>query len=361
MKLRIAINGFGRIGRIFLRQAMERSDELDIVAINDLGDVANLAYLLKYDSVYRTYEKAVVVENTEPAPTFLAPGASTIPPEAGGKYILVGGHKIAFLSERDPAKLPWRDLAIDIVVECSGAFDSFEKSSAHLSAGAKRVVISAPAKDEDGLIGQTVLLGINEERFKNGAISSNASCTTNSAAAIIQIMHEEIGVKKAMLSTVHSYTATQTIVDNAVKGPDYRRGRAAATNISPSTTGAAIAVTRALPDLKGKFDGIAFRVPTIAGSLADITFVAARKTSVEEINAIFKRAAAEPRWQGILRVVEDQVVSSDIIGEPYGAIVDLSFTKVIDGDLVKVLSWYDNEWGYTATLVEHVVRAGKTI
>lgn len=361
MKLRVAINGFGRIGRIFLRQALERPGDIDVIAINDLGDANNLAYLLKYDSVYRTYQKTVTVQDDEASPVFLAPGAAAIKGDAGGKSLLVGGHKIAFFSEKDPAKLPWRDLQIDVVVECSGVFDSFEKASVHLTAGAKRVVISAPAKDEDGMIGQTVLLGINEERFKGGAISSNASCTTNSASPVIQIMHEEIGVKKAMLSTVHSYTATQTIVDSAVKGSDYRRGRAAAQNISPSTTGAAIAVTRAVPDLKGKFDGIAFRVPTIAASLADITFVAARKTSVEEINGIFKRAAGEPRWQGILKVVEDQLVSSDIIGEAYGAVVDLSFTKVVDGDLVKILSWYDNEWGYASTLVEHVVRAGKTI
>lgn len=344
MKLRVAINGFGRIGRLFFRQAFDR-EEIDVVAINDLGDVENIAYLLKYDSVYREFGKTIRAEKTE----------------GGGGFLYVAGKEIRVVSEKDPVKLPWGGLNVDIVVESTGVFDSFEKSSAHLAAGAKRVVITAPAKDPDGLAGQTVLLGVNEEKLRSCSITSNASCTTNSASPVIQILNEEIGIKKAALSTVHAYTATQSVVDSPVKGHDFRRGRAGAQNIVPSTTGAAIAVTRAIPELSGKFDGIAFRVPVVSGSIADITFVSARKTSVEEVNTIFRKAAQEPRWQGILAVTEEQLVSSDIIGQPYGAVVDLAFTKVIDGDLVKVLSWYDNEWGYTATLVEHVVRAGKTL
>ena len=253
--------------------------------------------------------------------------------------------------------MPWKKLGIDIVIESTGVFESFEKAKIHLDAGAKRVIISAPSKDPDGSAGRTILMGINDGELKKHVLTSNASCTTNAAAPVIQVMSENPGVKKAILNTVHGYTATQNIVDGPTKGKDFRRGRAAAQNIVPSFTGAAFAVTRAIPDLDGKFDGIAMRVPIVTGSIADITFVSKRKTSVEEINDIFKKAAKEKRWQGILAVTEDQVVSSDIIGEPYGAIIDLQFTKVIDGDLVKVLSWYDNEYGYVATLVKHILCA----
>src|SRR5258708_6753631 len=232
----------------------------------------------------------------------------------------------------------------------------------HLASGAKRVVITAPAKDEDGPNGKTVLMGINEDELKTVQLTSNGSCTTNSASPVIQILSENPGIVKAMLSTVHSYTATQAIVDGPIRGgKDYRRGRAAAQNISPSTTGAAIAVTRAIPDLKGKFDGMAFRVPTVAGSISDITFVSKRPTTVEEINQILRDAAASPRWQGILKVTDEQLVSSDIVGDPFGAIVDLNFTKVVDGDLVKVLSWYDNEAGYVSTLVRHVLKIAELL
>ena len=330
---KIAINGFGRIGRLFLRQAIDNR-KLDIVAINDLGDCENLAYLLKYDSVYGRYGKKV---------------------EAKGGKLLVDGKSIQFLQERDPTKLPWRKFKIDIVVESTGAFESYEKAKVHLEAGAKKVVITAPAKDPDGTEGKTVLVGVNENEFKTVVLTSNGSCTTNAASPVIQIMLENPGIKKAILNTVHGYTATQNLVDGPARGSDMRRGRAAAQNIVPSTTGAAIAVTRAIKELEGKFDGIAMRVPVVSGSIADITFIAARKTSKDEINEIFKRAAKEKRWQGILKVTDEQIVSSDIIGEPYGAIVDLNFTRVIDGDLVKVLSWYDNEFGYAATLVKHVL------
>lgn len=344
-KARIAINGFGRIGRLFLRQAYGHKD-LEIVAINDLGDIENLAYLLKYDSVYRTYDKEVKFERD----------ASGV-----GGFLMIDGEKIIIVQEKDPSKLPWKDLKIDVAVESTGAFESFEKASAHLAAGAKRVVITAPAKDDERDDAKTVLLGVNEEEFKNCKITSNGSCTTNAVHPVIAVLAENPGIQKAVLATVHGYTATQNLVDGQTKGKDFRRGRAAAVNISPSFTGAAISVTRAVKELAGKFDGVSYRVPIVAGSLADITFVAKRKTSVEEINDILKKAAASPRWKGILKVSEDQLVSSDIIGESAASIVDLQYTKVIEGDLVKVLSWYDNEWGYGATLVEHVRKMAETL
>jgi len=256
--------------------------------------------------------------------------------------------------------LPWQDLEVDLVIESTGFFESYEKSEAHIKAGAKRVLISAPTKDEDGPNGKTVLLGINEDDLKTCSISSNASCTTNSAHPVIQVLHEKIGIKKAMLSTVHALTATQNLVDGPTKGVDYRRGRSGAYNIAPSTTGAAVAVTRAIKDLQGKFDGLAFRVPVVAGSVSDITFVANRPTTVDEVNGFLIEASKHPRWNKILAVTDEQIVSSDIIGQEFGAIVDLPMTRVVDGDLVKVLSWYDNEMGYTRTLLEHA-RKIKTI
>ncbi len=324
---KIAINGFGRIGRLFFRQVVEKRD-LEIVAINDLGNPENLAYLLKYDTVYGRFE-------------------GKLPPHV--------------LQEKDPANLPWKKLGIDIVVEATGMFDSYEEAKIHLKAGAKRVVITAPAKDDDNAEGKTVLMGVNEEALKTCQISSNGSCTTNSVASVVQVLHEAVGVQKALLNTTHAYTATQSIVDGPSKGKDMRRGRAAAQNIIPSSTGAAVSVTRAVVDLTNRFDGIALRVPVSAGSIADITFLAKRKTSVQEVNEILKKAASTPRWKGILAVTEDQVTSSDIVGQSYGAIVDLEMTRVVDGDLVKVLSWYDNEWGYVATLVRHVELTAKTL
>jgi len=330
---KIAINGFGRIGRLFFRQAFGNK-ALNIVAINDLGDVENLAYLLKYDTVYGRYDKEV---------------------KAGKDTITVGGKVVKVLQEKEPARLPWKKLGVDIVVEATGFFTKFETAKDHIKGGAKRVVITAPAKDEDGKDGATVLMGINEGRLKAVALSSNASCTTNAASPVIQIMSETVGVEKAVLNTVHGYTATQSLTDGPTRGHDFRRGRAAAQNIIPSTTGAAIAVSRAIPELRDKFDGVAFRVPVVTGSAADITFISKKNTSAEEVNDIFRKACKQARWKGIVKAVEDQIVSSDIIGEPYGAIVDLSFTKVVDGNLVKVLSWYDNEAGYVSTLVRHVL------
>lgn len=330
----IALNGFGRIGRLFLRRVTDVK-KFKVVAVNDLGDPQDLAYLCKYDSVYHTWNAKV---------------------EYSTGHLLVNGKAINFFQEKDPSKLPWKKLDVDVVIEATGAFESYESSKIHLDSGAKRVILTAPARDEDGLYGRTMLIGVNDTENSHVAITSNGSCTTNSAAPIIQILDEAIGIEKAVLSTVHGYTATQNLVDGIVKGHDYRRGRAAAHNIVPSTTGAAIAVSRALPQLKDKFDGLAFRVPVIGGSLSDITFIAKRKTSVSEVNDALARASESKRWQGVFKVTSDQLVSSDILGEPYGAIADLSFTKVVDGNLVKVLSWYDNEMGYVSTLVRHLER-----
>jgi len=329
---KVAINGFGRIGRLFFRQAFGRPD-IEIVAINDLGDVENLAYLLKYDTVYRRYGRDIKTDGTD---------------------LIVDGKRIICLKIKNPAELPWAKMGVDIVVEATGIFESYESAKAHIVAGAKRVVITAPAKDADGTEGKTVLLGVNDGELKSVVLTSNGSCTTNAVSPVIAVMSENPGIVKAILNTVHGYTATQGLVDGPTRGSDFRRGRAAAQNIVPSTTGAAISVTRALPEMVGKFDGIAMRIPVITGSIADVTFIAKRKTSEQEINDIFRQAATMPRWNGILAVTDEQVVSSDIIGEPYGAIVDLKFTKVVDGDLVKVLSWYDNEWGYVTTLVKHI-------
>jgi len=334
-KVRVAINGFGRIGRLFFKAAFELPD-IEIVALNDLGDVENLAYLLKYDTVYGRFEKDIKAD---------------LP---NGK-LTVDGHEINFLQIKDPTQLPWKALNVDLVVESTGLFDEYDKAKVHLDAGAKRVVITAPAKDEDGVAGQTVLVGVNEDNFKIAPITSNGSCTTNSASPVIQVLSENPGIIKASLSTVHAYTATQALVDGPIRGGhDYRKGRAAAMNTVPETTGAAISVARAIPSLKGKFDGLSFRVPNITGSISDITFLAKRATTVEEIAQILTDAANSPRWQGILQVTRDQLVSSDIIGQPFGATVPLDLIKVIDGDLVKVLSWYDNEAGYVSTLIKHV-------
>ena len=326
--MKIAINGFGRIGRVFFRQAFGAPD-IEIVGINDLGDITALAYLLRYDTVYGRYDKTV---------------------EVRGEKLAVEGKEIVITKEKDPAKLPWGDLQVDVVVESTGVFTTTEKAKAHLDAGAKRVVISAPAKDEET---PTATPNVGMQFLEHGKVTSNASCTTNAATPVIAIMMKNPGIQKGLLSTVHGYTATQSLVDGPVD-KDLRRGRAAAQNIVPSSTGAAEAVERAIPEMKGLFGGLALRVPVIAGSIIDFTFLAKHSTSAEEINAIFKEAAESPEWKGIVTVSEDPLVSSDILGMPYGSIVDLELTRVIGGDLVKIMSWYDNEWGYGAMLVKHV-------
>ena len=333
---RIAINGFGRIGRIFFRQAFGNAD-LDIVAINDLGTPENLAYLLKYDTVYGRYEKEVSHKDG---------------------ILVVDGKEIKILNEKEPAKLPWKDLEVDIVIESTGIFDSQEEANAHLTAGAKRVVITAPARDE---VTPTATPNVFEDILKNSPVTANASCTTNATNPVVSVMMSGVGIKKAMLSTIHGYTATQGLVDGPDKKNDFRRARAAAQNIVPSTTGAAKATTRVIRELEGKFDGVAIRVPVISGSLIDFTFVAARPTTVEEINNIFREAASKPEWQDILTVTEDPIVSSDILKNPYGSIVDVALTRVVDGDLVKVFSWYDNEWGYCAMLLKHLQTVAKLL
>ncbi len=327
--VRIAINGFGRIGRGFAR-AIHARPGLELVAINDLAPAENLAYLLKYDTVYGRAPFSVSVEN----------GA-----------FMIDGKRVILTQEKDPAKLPWKDNRIDIVIESTGFFTDGAKARAHLDAGAKRVVISAPGKGE-GV--DTILLGANDEKFDSaGPITSNASCTTNAASPLVGILDEAIGIERALLNTTHAYTASQGIVDG-VAPDDFRRGRAGAANLGPSSTGAAKATALVYPQMKGKFDGIAVRVPVPSGSIVDVTFVAKRATSVEEVNEVLKKAAVTDRWKRVFSVSEEPLVSSDILGLPYGAIADLTMTRVADGTLVKVLAWYDNEMGYVHTLIEHV-------
>ncbi len=337
-KIKVAINGFGRIGRAFVKIAWDRP-ELEIVAVNDLGTLDSLAYLLKHDTVYRNWNHEV---------------------KHDGKDLWIDGKQVHFISEKDTTKLPWKDLDIDVVVESTGLFTAFEKAQFHIDDGAKKVVISAPSKGDGSVKGETILLGINEEKFGTCDITSNASCTTNAASPLIGILHEALGIEKAVLSTTHGYTASQSLVDGPSK-KDLREGRAAACNIVPSSTGAAIAVTEAFPDLKGLFDGISLRVPVPAGSIVDVTFISKKNTTAEEVNEILKKAASSDKWSKIFAVTEEPLVSSDILGESHGSIADLAMTRVIGGNLVKVLGWYDNEMSYTHTLVDHVIKTGQTI
>jgi glyceraldehyde 3-phosphate dehydrogenase len=333
MKTRVAINGFGRIGRNAFKIAFSRSD-VELVAINDLTDTKTLAYLLKHDSNYGTYDKEVSFDE---------------------KGIIVDGKHIAVLAEKDPAALPWGQHKIDVVIESTGRFTDKDSASLHIQAGAKRVVISGPTKS-DGV--DTVVLGANDDKLKNSTeVISNASCTTNSLGAVMAILDAEFGVEKSLLTTVHSYTQSQVLQDAPAK--DLREGRNAAENIVPTTTGAAIAVTLTLPQLKDKFDGLSIRVPTPVVSISDITVLLKRSASVEEINETFKKAAKEPYFQGILAVSEEPLVSSDYIGNSHSGTVDLLLTKVVGGNLAKVMIWYDNEWGYSNRLVEVVADTGK--
>jgi len=333
--LKIAINGFGRIGRQVYKAAIDRKAKFQVVAVNDLTDPATLAYLLKYDSVYGRW-KDHNVSNTKDS-------------------LIVDGKKIQVFAEKDPLKLPWKQLAIDVVVESTGFFTEKEGAALHIKAGAKKVVISAPTKSED--VG-TYVIGANERKLKSSEkIVSNASCTTNCTSPVMAVLLNKFGIKKAMLTTTHAYTATQKLVD----GPDAkdpRRGRAAAVNMVPSTTGAANAVIQTLPSLKNKFDGLSIRVPVITGSIIDVTALLNKKVTVEEVNNAFIEASKNPLTKGIIGVTKDPIVSSDIIGTTYSALVDLGLTKVVDGDLVKVMAWYDNEWGYSCRLVEMVEKMG---
>ena len=325
MTTRVGINGFGRIGRNFFRAALEQGADIEIVAVNDLTDNKTLAHLLKYDSITGRFQGEVSYDD---------------------EGIVVDGKHIKVLAQRNPADLPWGELGVEVVVESTGFFTDGEKAKAHIEAGAKKVVISAPAKNVDG----TFVMGVNEADYDNATMNivSNASCTTNCLAPLAKVLEENFGIERGIMTTIHSYTGDQRVLDAPHK--DLRRARAAALNMIPTKTGAAQAVALVLPALAGKFDGLAVRVPTPTGSLTDLTFIAKKEVSVEAVKAAVK-AAAEGELKGVLKYTEDPIVSSDIVGDPHTSIFDATETKVI-GDLVKVLSWYDNEWGYSNRLVD---------
>ena len=323
-KKRIAINGFGRIGRAAFRVMSDR-DDVEVVGINDLTDKATLAHLLQYDTVYGKYKHIVASDST---------------------HLIVDGESIPAYSEKDPTQLPWGDLNVDVVLECTGIFRTKELASAHVKAGAKRVVISAPAKDDETV---TLVKGVADSIANDESVACNASCTTNCIAPVVKVIEDSFGVDKAMMTTVHAYTADQRLVDGPHK--DLRRARAAAHNIVPTTTGAAIATTKVIPRLQGLFDGMAIRVPVITGSLSDLTFVTKKDVTAEAVNEVLHTAAAGD-FAGVMEVTTEPIVSSDIIGNPASCIVDLSLTNVVGGNLLKVVAWYDNEWGYANRLVE---------
>ncbi len=330
-KIRVAINGFGRIGRAAFRIILEKHDNMEVVAVNDLTDSKTLAHLLKYDSVYGQLNGEVGSDN---------------------ENITVDGRPFPVLSETDPGNLPWEKMEVDVVLECTGIFRKIEEASRHISAGAKKVIISAPSKSDK--IGVYVI-GVNDKEIpKDVQVISNASCTTNCIAPVMQVLEDAFGVEKAIMTTVHSYTADQNLVDGPHKKGDLRRARGAAMNMVPTTTGAALAATQAIPTLKDKFDGMAIRIPTAVGSLADITVVLKKDVDVDAINNALISASKSENMKDILTVTNDPIVSSDIIGNPHSAIVDLALTKVVGGNLVKIIAWYDNEWGYSNRLVELV-------
>jgi glyceraldehyde 3-phosphate dehydrogenase len=335
MKTKVAINGFGRIGRNAFKIAFERSD-IEIVAINDLTDTKTLANLLKHDSNYGAYEHEVSFDE---------------------HHIIVKGEKIKVLAERDPVLLPWEENDIDVVIESTGFFVDPAKAQAHITAGAKKVVLSAPAKGEGAI---TVVLGVNEDELeKGGNIISNASCTTNCITPVAAVIESNFGIEKAMMTTIHSYTASQALQDAPNK--DMREGRNAAENIVPTTSGASIAAAKALPALQGIFGALSIRVPTPVVSLSDFVIITKRPVTVEEVNEAFKKAAKTPYYEGILAVTDEELVSRDFIGNSHSAIVDLKLTAVIDGNMLKVVAWYDNEWGYSNRLVEVVADTGKLL
>ncbi len=328
--MRIAINGFGRIGRTAARIIFEKHHDIELVAVNDLTDNPTLAHLFKYDSNYGQFKGEV---------------------SADDDYLVISGQKIHSYSEKEPAKLPWDQLKVDVVLECTGRFTDPESAKGHLDAGAKQVIISAPPKGDI----PTHVIGVNDDKIGDAQIISNASCTTNCIMPVAAIMHHHFKIKKAMMTTIHSYTGEQNLVDGPPPGGkknDLRRARAAGTNIIPTSTGAAKSAGDVIPELKGIFDGMAIRVPTAVGSLSDFSMLVGKPTTVEEVNEVFREAAKQERYKGILEVTDDPIVSSDIIGNPASAIVDLGLTQVIDGDFVKVVAWYDNEYGYSSRLVE---------
>lgn len=333
--LNLAINGFGRIGRNALKVALTYP-EIQIVAINDLTDTKTLAHLLRHDTVYGPFEGTVTAEE---------------------KFLVINGKKIAVTAEKEPKSLPWKKMKVDVVLECTGRFTNLEGASDHIKAGAQRVIISAPAKGE-GV--PTHVMGVNDEGAGEDAkVINNASCTTNCIAPVAAVLEKAFGIKRAMMTTVHSYTASQVLQDAPAK--DLREARAAAENIVPTTTGAAIATTQVIPELEGLFDGLSVRVPTPVVSLSDFTLLLEKKVTVDEINECFRRAAEMAPWKGILAVTNEPLVSSDFIGNPASCIVDLGLTRVVGGDFVKVVAWYDNEWGYSNRLVEMAMVVGQSL
>jgi glyceraldehyde 3-phosphate dehydrogenase len=338
MKTKVAINGFGRIGRNAFKIAFARSD-IEIVGINDLTDTKTLAYLLKHDTNYGSYDKDVSYDETN---------------------IIVDSIPIKVLAEKDPTQLPWKELDVDVVIESTGFFVEPDKARAHIQAGAKRVVISAPVKGDSADSAPTVVLGVNEDKIKGDHdVYSNASCTTNCITPVAKVIASQFGIEKLMMTTIHSYTASQHLQDGP--GKNLREDRAGAQNITPTTTGASIAAAKAFPVLENKFGGFEVRVPTPVVSLADFVIVTSRDVTVEEVNRAFQDAANEPYYQGILSVSDEELVSSDYIGNSHSAIVDLNLTSVIGGNLLKVVAWYDNEWGYSNRLVEMVADIGREL
>lgn len=338
MKIKVGINGFGRIGRQAFKIALDKP-EIEVVGINDLSPTSVLAHLLKYDSNYGRFHHEISSDE---------------------KNIIVDGKKYPVFAEKDPIALPWGKLGVDVVLECTGRFTDSEKAGAHLKAGAKKVIISAPAKDEG--ITPTIVLGVNQDKYQGEKIISNASCTTNCIAPVLDVLQKKFGVEKAFMSTIHSYTAEQNLIDGPPPGGksnDLRRARAAAVNIIPTTTGAAISATQAIPELKGKFDGVSFRVPTPVGSLSDFTLLLKKNVTKEEVNQAFIDASKDSHYRGYLEVSNEPLVLTDIVGNPASSIVDLSLTQVVDGNFVKVVAWYDNEFGYSNRLVEEVILVAK--
>lgn len=344
----MAINGYGRIGRVAHRIILEKhASEIDVVAINagSSTDVKGWGYLLKYDSVYGPLSKSITYKNYNDYKNYNFYIGS----------LEIDDKEIPVFSQKDPGLLPWKDLQVDVVLECSGKLLTNEKAQGHFSAGAKKVVLSAPAKEE-GIA--TYILSVNAEGYKNENLISNASCTTNCIAPVAKVILDNFGIEKAMMTTIHGYTSDQRLQDGGHK--DYRRARAAAINIVPTSTGATKAAAKTIPQLKDKFTGLAIRVPVPVGSLSDFTFLTSKNTSKDEVNEVFRKAAKDAQYTGILDITEDPIVSSDIIGSSYSSIVDLSLTQVVAGNMVKVIAWYDNEWGYANRLVEEAIMVGKT-
>jgi glyceraldehyde 3-phosphate dehydrogenase len=330
--VRLAINGFGRIGRAAFKIAFEQKDDIEIVAINDLGDITNLAYLLRYDSIYGRY---------------------MYPVTARDGLLVVGDKEIAVTQEKDPAQLPWHKLKVDVVIESTGVFTDADKARLHIKAGAKHVIISAPTASEGT---PTIIRGVNSEQSEGAEVVSSGSCTTNCAAVVTAVIEQAFGIELSMLTTVHAYTATQSLTDQPAQ-KDWRRGRMASVNIVPSTTGASEAVVKSLPQLSGKMSGVSLRVPVTTVSICDCTYLVKRDVTVDEVNQVLRTAADSPLYENVLAVTDEPTVSTDFIGDAHSAIVDVNLTSVVGGKLVKVMAWYDNEWGYANRLIDQVLTA----